>query len=485
MPVLLALMVFVWLANSSGLLSSNDGSHLALARALALRGQTRIDPDRGLTLEVDLAERGGHTYSDRPPGTAFAALPAVWVGAQLDGVMFERAMRQAQAKREVKPLPAAGPYIATYSKRTSGVASPKLAQLIGSSLAISIHAALVGVFGVLLLAALLRRLDASSSAGPGPPLFALACLGLATAWGPYASALFSHVSAATAVAGFLLGVVVLAAAREPEPGEPVRTPWQLASIAAWTGFAGAWAISCDYLLLLAIVPASVLAIDRRAWPAVLLGTVPIVVATLAYHHAAFGSAFGVGYDHQQNFEFARARGSTFSGNFFEGAWTLWGLGRGAGLLALSPITLAGLLALPLIGFQLRRGSDDGESRARATVLRALAGFMPWVVVLALHRTPWGGGTEDHRYLIPLLPFAAVGLAWAWARASVVVRGALIALAVASALLVWRHFLGWHETPAFDRPALGAGAAAIVLGVAGIGAGLAPLRRKLRAGRASW
>src|SRR5690554_5819917 len=52
--LLLGLLAFVWTANSSGLISSNDGSHLALARALGLRGEASIDPDRALTLEVDL-----------------------------------------------------------------------------------------------------------------------------------------------------------------------------------------------------------------------------------------------------------------------------------------------------------------------------------------------------------------------------------------------------------------------------------------------
>jgi hypothetical protein len=475
--ILLALLVFVWLANSAGLLSSNDGSHLALARALVLRGQSQIDPDRALTLEVDLAERAGHAYSDRPPGTAFVALPSVWIGARLDPAMFERAMRQARAKREVDPLPGAPPYIATYAKRTSaagGSAGPRLAELIGTSVAISIHAAMIGLIGVLLLAALIRRLQAPS-AGSSPRLFALACLGLGSAWGPYASALFSHVSAATAVAGFLLGVVVL-----EDPDRRSKLP--VTAVAALTGLAGAWAISCDYLLILGIIPASLLAIDRRWWPAVLLGTVPITAATLAYHHAAFGGVFEVGYDHHSNFEFARARGSTFSGNFFEGMWTLWGLGRGAGLLAQSPITLVGLLAVPLISWR-ERSSNAAPSHTdptpHAALLRALAGFMPWVLALALHRTPWGGGTEDHRYLIPLLPFAAIGLSLAWARASPLLRVALVALALGSTILVWRHFLAWHETPAFDRPALGAAAAALVVCCAAILAMSAALRRKLR------
>jgi hypothetical protein len=450
--LLLVAVVFVWLANSSGLTSSNDGSHLALARALALRGETTIDPDRALTLEVDLAEHDGHAYSDRPPGTAFAAIAAVWMGDRLDAPLLERAISQAKAGREVKPLPGAKPYLETYSKRARPD-SPRLAALIGSTIAIACHAALVGLLGLLLIDALLRRLghDAPSRS------FALACLALATAWGPYATVLFSHGSAATAVAGFLLGVVVLAR-------EDASRWW----VAASTGLAGAWAISCDYLLVLAIVPAAALAIAPRRYLAVLLGTAPIVLATLAYHHAAFGSLLAVGYDHQRNFGFARARDSTFSGNIFDGLWTLWGLGRGAGLLAQAPIALVGLVAAVF-------GERDGP---RLTPLRrALLGFLPWALVLALHRTPWGGGTQDHRYLIPLLPFAAIGLAYAWARASTRVRALLGMLALASSLLVWQHFLAWHETQAFERVGLGAGAAGVVAIVAVLGL---LVRRKLGA-----
>src|SRR5690606_17034893 len=190
-----ALVAFVWTANTSGLISSNDGSHLALARALVLRARAPIDPDRALTLEVDLAERDGHAYSDRPPGTAFAALPAVWLGDRLDPRMLARAMEQARAGREVEPLPGARPYITTYAARTAaGSTGPKLAALIGSSIAISIHAVLIGLLGLALIDRLLLRgleIDARGR------LFAVGTIALATAWGPYSTTLFAHVSAAT------------------------------------------------------------------------------------------------------------------------------------------------------------------------------------------------------------------------------------------------------------------------------------------------
>ena len=455
----LMLFVAVWLANSSGLVSSNDGSHLALARALALRGESSIEAERALTLEVDLAERGELAYSDRPPGTAFAAAPAVWLGARFDEAMFERALGQAKAGAEVHPLPGATPYLLTYAKRARR-GSPRLVGLIASSVAICCHAALVGLLGLLLIDGLLRRLGHEFDAR----LFALACLALASAWGPYSTALFSHVSAATGVTGFLLGVLTLA-----DPDEPAA--WWIAPA---TGLAGAWAISCDYLLVVAIVPAAALSLPWRRYLPVLLGTLPIVIATLTYHHAAFGSVTAIGYDHQRNFAFARERGSTFSGALGPGLWVLWGAGRGAGLLAQAPIILAGALASPWTATR----SNTASAAHRRAWSRVLIAFVPWALMLAMHRTPWGGGSEDHRYLIPMFPLAAVGLALLWRRLERSwQRAGLLALALLSLALIWTHFLAWHEGVPFDRLGLGAGAALAVLLAA---AGGRAIRQKLRA-----
>lgn len=457
MLALLALAVFVWLANASGLLSSNDGSHLALARALALRGETTIEPERALTLEVDLAERDGLSYSDRPPGTAFAAMPAVVIGDRLDPLMYARAVGQAKAGRAVDPLPAAKPYLHTYAKRARP-GSPRLVELIGTSIAIAIHTALVGLLGLVLIDRLARELELEL----GARLFALASVALASAWGPYASALFSHVPAATALTGFILGVLV-SAARETEDR---RTSALLAA----TGLAGAWAIACDYLLILVVVPVALVAISPRRYLAVLLGTAPIVIATLAYHELAFGSPVAIGYDHHSNFEFARTRGATFSGELLDGLWILWGAGRGAGLLVQAPIVLLGVAGA--VGLATRAPSE-----AAAKVWpRVLAALALWALVLAKHRTPWGGASEDYRYLIPLLPVAGVGLAWVWARSSWPIRAATAIVALASLALTWRQFWSWHDGQPFARLGLGAGAglAVFALGLVGLA-----IRRKLR------
>lgn len=462
--MVLAGLALVWVGNSAGIVSSNDGSHVALARALAVHGRTAIEDDKALTLGVDMAERDGHAYSDRPPGTAFAFLAGAWLGDRGDPRMRANAIAQARAGEPVDPLPGPEVYVLTYSARSP--TGPPLVDRIATSIASNLHAACVGLLGLLFVARLSRRAGVDE---PGV-VFVLATVGAATLWGPYSTALFAHVSAATGVAGFLLGVAWLA-------DRPLVAGDRRAAVAAAaTGLAGAWAISCDYLLLLAIVPIAGLGIGWPRWPWVLVGTSPIVAATLAYHDAAFGGPFAVGYDYQTNFAFARERGSTFSGSLFDGLWTLWGAGRGAGVLVQSPITMVGVAAA--VGFVAAPSLRARLAPSTHEWLRAAAiGLGIWALALALHRTPWGGGTEDHRYLVPLLPLVAVGLGLAFTHAPTWLRVGLTAIALVSAVLVWRHFLGWHEVDPFARAGLGAAAATVTLLIAVLVSALLDRRAK--------
>jgi len=408
---LLIAMVVGWGVVSTGLVSSNDGSHVALARALALRGETTIDPDGQLTLWVDRARRDGHDYSDRPPGTAFLAMPAVAIGNALDPWL----LRESLARREVFVVPATARYAHTYAIRARG--RPPLAALQGTALALAGHTALIGAVGLVFVVLLLARLGVERSG----QVFAVAALGLGSLWGPYSTMLFSHGTSATLVAATILLLHV--------DGERPRR-WA----AVLAGLAGGWAVASDYLLVLAVVPFVLACVPWRRWPLVLAGAAPIAVVTLAYHAVAFGSIWSIGYDFQTNFDFARSRAATFDGNFLRGLWVLWGAGEGAGVLVQAPVLFAGVVGLAAA----RRGR------------RWLLAFLPWAAVLCLHHTPWGGATRDHRYLIPALPLLGAGLGLAWqrwvvrssARSRLLAVG-LIVLVAASSLLVWSHFFSWR------------------------------------------
>ena len=110
--------------------------------------------------------------------------------------------------------------------------------------------------------------------------------------------------------------------------------------------------------------------------------------------------------------------------------------------------------------------------------------MAWVLLLSLHRTPWGGEGSDHRYLIPLLPVAALGLARALTRrrGRTVIWPAFALLATVSAAHVWLHFFHWRGGSPLDRPVLGI---AVALAVGGLGMAFVTVRRRLAPDRRMW
>jgi len=415
MPAVIVGVACVWLAAGTGLVSSNDGSHLALARAFA-RGEVAIDDDVALTLWVDRAVVDGRQYSDRPPGTAAAAVPATWAGGRLDPVLWE----DAQARHDTRVRPAGQRYAETYSIRSRrfGVGVP-LAMLQGTVLAIAAHCALVGALGLVCLERWLR-LHGLSFVGR---VFAVLGVGLATLFGPYATVLFSHVTSGT-----LWCALALACALAD------RDPPRARSLHVAAGLLGGWAVASDYSMIVPIGLHLALAVPWRSWPWAALGALAPAAALAGYHTAAFGSWRSIGYDHHANFAFARERGSTLAGDLLAGLWVLLGAGRGAGVLAQAPLVWLGAVGL-VVGKRWREG------------LPVLA----WVLVLAFHRTPWGGATMDHRYLVPAVPIVALGFAPIWQRwierehrlRRAILMGTIVLL-LCSAVLAWSNFVAMRD-----------------------------------------
>jgi hypothetical protein len=419
------MLAFLWGSQTTGLVSSNDGSHLALARALAVRHETSIDPEMALTLRVDLAAREGHYYSDRPPGAALLALPATWIGDALDPALLSA----SQKRGDMLVAPACDLYLFTYVERVEG--APPLAGYMGTALLLAFHTVLLGLLGLWCVDQLLRRRQVDLRGR----LVTLAAIGLGTLWGPYATLLFSHGSAMALLAAYLLALE-----RGQDDGAP-SSMWMVA------GLLGAWVVAADYLLVAVVVPLTVIKSAPRVWPRILAGTLPVAIVVGAYHAAAFGSPFSFGYQNQQNFGFAREVGTTFGGNPVAGLWTLLGMGHdGAGLFVQSPVAL-----LAAAGLAISR-------RDRKLVFA----WLPWFAILIFHETPWGGATGDYRYATPLLVLLALGFGHAWQRWIAGWRAWwLISMLIAlSAWMTWSRFLGWHETPAFTAPLIGAGVAAV-------------------------
>ena len=381
-PLMLALIGWVWGACAVGLISSNDGSHLALTRSLALRHEPALGDEAPLTLRVDLARREGVLYSDRPPGTAMLAIPAVWVGAQLDDDLAA----WAQRSRRVLQVPAGPDFAHTY--RVRAPRARPLVELQGSAIFATLH---VGVLGLLTLILVGLRLRAAGGKERTVG-FCVAALALASLLGPYAITLFSHVPAA-----FAVSLLYWSAQRvEPSTAGEGRAARRAGVL---LGLAAGLAVATDYLLLVPVAGVTIARMRRDLVVPFLTGVIVFGGGAALYHTAAFGAPWAIGYDFHTNFEFAKSRATTFSGDTLDGFMSLFGFAEG-GMGRLSPLWFLGIVAFFW---------SEGSSSSRWAHWLERGGWCLWVIALASHRTPMGGAFHDHRYLLPLLPVLAYDL----------------------------------------------------------------------------
>jgi hypothetical protein len=388
----------------AGVVSSNDGSHYALVRAIGDHGSFVIDPYVAYTRDVDISEYDGHFFTDRPPGTAMLAVP------------FYLAAR--------------------------AISSDPLAWEFGAALLSAVMAALA-CGGAYWLA---RMLGASRS---GARVLGIT-LAIATPLRSYASTLFHHATAAGLVT--LCAVLALHHARAPS-----RKTRVIAALLA------GYACSVDYTSCLATGVLLVGALfPLRATPRALgiavlevvaagvLGLVPL----LAYDHACFGSALSLGYDHQVHFGMMHSMSGIYGGSMPDGLFGLFFHPR-AGLLFWSPV----LVLAPIYGPRVARG----EHRAAVIVL-ALA-ITPFVLLMSRYYEVGAGASRDARYITPIVPMFAIPLAFAWdhaserfgklGKASLVVLYVVLTV-ISVQLQIVKHLARWVRDGEFWLPRFGGG-----------------------------
>jgi hypothetical protein len=269
----------------------------------------------------------------------------------------------------------------------------------------------------------------SEGLAPGYGSMALVAFALGTHAAPFAAANFGHVAAGT------LGFAAFALA------------WRRRPLLA--GLAAGAAIDVEYpaFLILVILAGYVALQGRRSVVRYLIGTVPGAALLAAYNWAAFGAPWHLSYRYVSK-EFASEQSRGFFG---VGAPRLHAIHQvfvgGGGLLRISPVLVAAALGLVVFG-----------RRFRAEAIVCAAVTVAFVVMNCGYFNVYGGVSPGPRFLIPALPFLALGLGPALAsRFRITAALAAVSIVATTALtLTWAidrppdHGAIWGELWRFPR-----------------------------------
>jgi hypothetical protein len=377
----------------------NQNSRLDMVIAVVEEGTFRIDSYVENT--VDYAKVGEHYYSDKPPGAAFLGIP-VYAGLRvlfnlpiMDGLMSRLAANEALG--------------ATLREEGTGLLEHKvrfaIAQVALTFVASALPTALMGV--------LMYRLLARLTPAVWPRLGVVLGYGLLTPVFAYAGAFYGHqLSAACLLAAFYLTFA---------EKRPLSTHTLLA-----IGFLLGYSVITEYPTVLM---AGILFLytffrltDRRCVGWMILSGGLVAAGWMAYNTAVFGGPLSLGYSYSELWQEQHHTG--FMSLTVPHAEALWGITFSGfrGLFLLSPLLL---FALP--GFALWHRSGEHRLEFWAALASVLAMFL----FNASSIMWWGGYAVGPRYLLPMLPFMALPIifafrAWGrrtWLRITTLILGA--------------------------------------------------------------
>ena len=363
----------------------NQNSRFDLVRSLIEQGTLRIDSYHENTGDKALYQ--GHYYSDKAPGLALLALPAV------------AAMRPVLATTGVSPGSPRGLVALSYIATVFGVSLPTAAAC-----------------ACLFLLAL--RLGSSVSASA----FGAIATGLATPVWAWATLLWGH-----ALAGACLVLALAAAAMLQQTQDPVRDRfWGFV-----VGLTAGWATVSEYPAAPASAIVAILTLTvvwpsgrQRRWRvagSVAAGAVICVMVLLVYHRAAFGSSLHLGYSYYQAGAFPWMTHG-FMGLTYPKPDVMLKLlfGCRRGLLFYGPVLAAAPFGLRLLW----------KNPSTAPIARASAAIATYYFLFNASFSAWHGAwSYGPRYMGAGVPLLAIGIAPVWSRAGSYLRAVLALLAV--------------------------------------------------------
>ena len=372
--------------------SANEWSRLYLVEAMTSDHDVATDrPVWQWGYIADLSRVALTSFSDKPPGTAFLALPFVAIRQWLDG----------------------GPDIA---------ADLRVARLV------------TGVIPTLILLLLLRI--EMARLGVSPPTRAICILGygLGSLGFTYSLLFYGHQL-----------VAVLLYATWWVLRHRTLGPWE----ALLVGFLASLCLATEYQSILYLAPLGVVFI-LRARPVhlafALAGAAPLLCALGLYHNAAFGGPLRTGYNYLVNEPFATYHRQGFMGLKFP---TLKGFTENLflpskGLFVWSPHLALGFMGL----YKYKKVSGDRlEFVLRLTLIALPVLFVASMVYI-------GGWTVGQRHFTPMVPFLIAPLAvlvdqsrWARVMAPALVLASI--MMTGTATVTFPHLPEWYGNPFHD------------------------------------
>ena len=360
----------------------NQNATFDLVRALVEDRDVFID--RFASNTGDTSRFGDRVLSNKAPGTAFVAAPAVAV------------TRVAMSLAGVDPV-----------SRSALVALSYVATLAAAAIPAAIAGCLVFVIA--------RRLGADDGGG----LVVSLLFGLATPQWAYGTLLFAHALSGACLIGALAAVLLM-------QRDHARRASRLAFVA---GLLSGWAMITEYTTAPAAAVIGVFGLYQmrqlgigpvaRHASVMLAGAALPLGILLAYNWRAFGSPFQLSYSTVERFDLQK---TGLFGVGLPSVRVLYDLllGPWKGLLRLSP-ALA-FAPFGLLGWMRARDTQPLALLVAAVVALFLvinAGFAYW----------WGGWNYGPRYLVPSLGFWTLTLLPLWQRPSRAMRIVLCGLLV--------------------------------------------------------
>ena len=357
LAILAVVLSYASVAQGSGV---NQLAHFSLVRALT-HGTAIVDPYHWQT--KDLSWYHGHYYSTKAPGLAFLTVGPYYV-LDRSGVLG-------------------------LLSRTTGATKTDVALWV------------LGLIGAVLPTGLLLLLlrQVGDALEPAFGTITAVTAGLATLLFPFATLFFDHALAA------MLGFAAFAVAWR------ARNHLRLIGL---SGLLAGLAVTSEYPLALVAGAVGLYVISHQQWlrrAAVYAAGIAVGIAPLLlYDWWAFGSPFHLSY--ADAIVRPGVSGHDVLGANAQGLFGVSTPHRGVaaqllfgyiGLVTVTPVVVAGAAGLFLLWRKRWR-----REAALAAVL-----CVAFVIYNSGYATPFGGGTPGPRFLIPMMPFLALGFAAAY------------------------------------------------------------------------